>query len=98
MKDLESLMAVMNGPGDLSKPSAAVIKAQKKAALAKALEAQKLKKLQAEKKTSAEVIQMKKPANTAAKKPVKKASAPIKKAAANKKVVRKTMKTKKKKR
>jgi hypothetical protein len=89
-------MAVMNGPGDLSKPSAAAIKAQKKAALAKALETKNLKKLQAEKKASAKVIQMKKPARSVAKKSAKKIQAPVKKAAANKKVIRKTMKTRSK--
>lgn len=54
MKDMDKLMAVMNGPGDLSKPSPAAIKAHKKAALTKALEA---KNLRLAKKASAKVIQ-----------------------------------------
>jgi hypothetical protein len=41
MTDHERLLAAMNGPGDKAKPSAAAIKAQKKAALALALEVKK---------------------------------------------------------
>jgi hypothetical protein len=90
MKNLQdTVISAMNGPGDAAKLSASATKALKKAMLAKAMEA---KKLAAEKKQTAKVIPMKRPASKSAKKTTAKATASIKKAAANKKVVRKTMK------
>lgn len=87
---LDKMMSAMDGPGDKAKLSVAAAKAHKKAVLAVALEA---KKLAAARKATAKVLPMKKPAS---KKPGKKAAAPVKKAAANRKVARKTMKAGKK--
>jgi hypothetical protein len=87
MVDMDKVMAAMNGPGDKSKISSVMAKAIKKAALA---EAMKAKQAEIEKKPTAKVVALKKkPAPTIAKKVSK---APVKKAAATKKVERKTMK------
>jgi hypothetical protein len=80
----DRMMSAMTGPGDASKLSKA--------------EAIKRKKEAAKSKEVAKLIPLKKPApRPFAKKPAKKAAAPVRKAAASKKVIRKTMKTKSKK-
>jgi hypothetical protein len=80
----DKMMSAMTGPGDAGKLSKVEVAKRKK-------EAAKLKQ-------TAKIIPLKKPAPKAAvKKPTKKTAAPVKKAAANKKVVRKTMKAKSKK-
>jgi hypothetical protein len=92
MKSLQDkIMSAMNGPGDTAKLSTSAVKALKKATLAKVLEA---RKLAVTKKQTAKVIPMKTPASKSAKQTT--VAAPVRKAAANKKVVRKTMKTGKK--
>jgi DNA-binding protein HU-beta len=94
MKSLQDkIMSAMNGPGDTAKLSTSAAKALKKATLAKAIEA---KNLAIAKKQTAKVIPMKTPASKSAKKTTARVAAPVRKAAANKKVVRKTMKTGKK--
>ncbi len=94
MKNLQdTVIAAMNGPGDAAKLSASAAKALKKAMVATILEA---KKFAAEKKQTAKVFSIKKPASKHTQKTTAKVTTPVKKAAANKKVVRKTMRTGKK--